>query len=141
MYLMISTDELAEALERNGLLQSSDPSERQRRGRTAAAALRGTLERQGFVIVHRTDLRTKLQVGDLISANAKAIPAEVVRVIDAEMTNWERAEGDDRYPIDDLTHEPDRSQPYDWIASGGGGWTTDAGLIVYAPLTVTEVSS
>lgn len=140
MYLMISTDELASALEQAGLIGITNQGE-EKRARSVAAMLRATLERQGFVITHRTDLRTKLQVGDLISSNAKTVPAEVVRVIDAELTNWERAEGDDRYPIDDLTHERDRSQAYNWIASGGGGWTTDEGLIVYAPLTVTEVSS
>lgn len=141
MYLMISTDELAGALERSGLLPSTGDG-RTAGNRTVAAALRGTLERSGFVIVHHTDLRAKLQVGDLISRNATDIPIEVVRLVDAEMTNWERATGEDRYAIDDLTRERERDQPYDWVASGGGGWSTSRGLIdAYAPLTVTEVTS
>jgi hypothetical protein len=85
-----------------------------------------------------------VQVGDLIPKWAFAFVDRCQRVRDAEGTVWRRAEGDDRYAVDE-DGTVDRNQEYDWIAflagEWGGGWCTNEGMLHNGPLTVLELAA
>jgi hypothetical protein len=83
-----------------------------------------------------------VQVGDQIPEWAIGYLGECEQVRDCEFTVWKRAVGGERYQRED-DGTIDRSQEYDWIAflagEWGGGWSTDEGVLNYAPLTVLKV--
>lgn len=83
-----------------------------------------------------------VQVGDQIPEWAIGYLGDCEEVRDCEFTVWKRAFGDERYARED-DGTLNRAQEYDWIAflagEWGGGWSTDEGVLSYAPLTVLKV--
>lgn len=82
-----------------------------------------------------TPLERPAQVGDYIGPRGP-IPANVQRVwVASEGDSWERVTPEQlAAAAEDLD-----DTPYTWAVVGGGGWSTDEGLLIYAPLKVTEV--
>jgi hypothetical protein len=83
-----------------------------------------------------------LQVGDLIPKWATAFVDRCQQVRANDGTMWKRAEGDDRYAVED-DGSTSHGQEYEWIAflagKWGGGWCTTEGLLFEAPLTALEL--
>lgn len=83
-----------------------------------------------------------VQVGDIIPEH-RIIPVDVLEVRDSQGDLWHRAVGQDRFSPDDDCLPAHLRQAYDWVHKYDGeiaGQAGDAGLLDYAPLTVTKVA-
>lgn len=74
----------------------------------------------------------RTQVRDTISVNAVGIPDDVLEFVDSEGDTWRRPGSRDEATYD--------GQLYDWVTTGGGGWSTTEGRLGYTPLRVTKVA-
>lgn len=75
------------------------------------------------------------QPGDYISRRGP-IPANVTELyVSSEDDTWRRADP----PVPFHEEGMDDGQLYDWVTVDGGGYSTDEGLLIYAPLRVTAV--
>lgn len=96
------------------------------------------------ITVDTSDLEPKFGVGDHIDSYLSGIPDYVLSVASSDSTVWRRATGDERYAVEDITGQIDRSQEYEWISWDHGHYTgghsTTGGLLDYVPLTVLEVA-
>lgn len=92
-----------------------------------------------------TPLERPARIGDYIGEHGP-IPANVAEVYcPGEDDTWQRVTearvaAMPPMVMRELAEGGSDPTDYGWTTPGGGGWSTDAGLLVYAPLKVTGVS-